>query len=51
MCMTNFHEVWVESLLFHDMFSLNVEFLPKLLLTSTFSHLEIKGLTISKTLV
>ena len=43
MCMTNYQEMWVESL--------NVEFLPKLLLTSTFSHLEIKGLTISKTLV
>ena len=41
MCMTNYQEIWVESLLFHDIFSLNVEFLPKLLLTSTFSHLEI----------
>ena len=49
--MTNYQEIWVESLLFHDIFSLNVEFLPGLLLTSTFSHLEIKGLTISKTLV
>ena len=48
MCMTNYQEIWVESLLFHDIISLNVEFLPKLLLTSTFSHLEIKGLTISK---
>ena len=52
MCMTNYQEIWVESLLFHDIFSLNEEFLPKLLLTSIFSHLEIyKGLTISKTLV
>ena len=43
MCMTNYQEIWVESLLFRDIFSLNVEFLPKLLLTSTCSHLEIKG--------
>ena len=50
MCMTNYQEIWVESLLFHDIISLNVEFLSKLLLTSS-SHLEIKGLTISKTLV
>ena len=51
MCMTNYQEMWVESLRFHDIISLNLEFLPKLLLTSTFSYLEIKGLTISKTLV
>ena len=51
MCMTNYQEIWVESLLFHDIISLNVEFLPKILLTFLFSHLEIKGLTISKTLV
>ena len=42
---------WVESLLFHDIISLNLEFLPKLLLTSTFSYLVIMGLTISKTLL
>ena len=49
MCMTNYQEIWVESLLFHDIISLNVEFLHKLLLTSTFSHLEIKVKKYKKT--
>ena len=34
--MTNYQEIWVERLLFNDIISLNVEFLPILLLTSTF---------------